>query len=334
MKIYIHSIYCISVQKPEFNDIENHEECVKYEDLKFLLNEPQYDELIPPVSQRRMSKPVKTTLYAALKCFSGKSDPSAIIVANGLGVVKPAEVFLEKMSVNNETGASPTAFMQSLHSSIAGQMCLELKFKGYATTYTQSGFCFPNALTDAWMLIQEGEEKDILIGATDELTDYYTRLLQKAGIAVIDSQFEHQKVRLGEASVCMRVSGSATNESLACILDVSLVYKPQFSEIITSNILNILSNNSLTANDIDFVYSGDTASDTDRILQYSIENLFEQSQIIKFKDFCGEFPTASAFAVWMAVRQMNHNVHAKKERKSLIVNLYQQNYLSIILMSN
>ena len=191
MELYIQSIYCISAQDFTLNyTVENHL-FKQYSGKTLKLVEPDYNDYISLGDQRRMSKPVKMSIFAAYKCIEKSEKIDAIIVANGLGVIKPSEIFLEKLLLNDERGPSPTAFMQSLHSSIAGQLSLDLKFQGYTMTYTQSAFSFENALMDAQMLISEGETETILLGTVGELTNGLPHF-QPSKKLEIKLRFQHQ----------------------------------------------------------------------------------------------------------------------------------------------
>jgi hypothetical protein len=79
------------------------------------------------------------------------------------------------------------------------------------------------------------------------------------------------------------------------------LYRPASESETADHLLDFLRRNGLEPKDISLVLSGrngDVASDR---YYETIENrLFESTPVAAFKHFCGEYPTASAFAVWMA----------------------------------
>src|SRR5690606_23583999 len=105
--------------------------------------EPQYKELIKPALLRRMSSVLKMGTYSAMNCLSGgEITPEAIIVGTGLGCVRDTISFLEQSIHNDEQTLAPTAFIQSTHNSIGGQIALLLQNYRYNMTMVQNSVSF------------------------------------------------------------------------------------------------------------------------------------------------------------------------------------------------
>ncbi len=125
-----------------------------------------FSELIPAAQLRRMSTVMKIGIYAALKAhqLAGKPNLDAIITATAKGCVSDTAKFLISY---HEEATSPTAFIQSTHNAIAGQIALLLQSNAYNFTYTQADKSFEAAFLDAQMHMAEGANH-VLCGWFDE----------------------------------------------------------------------------------------------------------------------------------------------------------------------
>lgn len=320
-------------------------------------SDPDYSELISLNDQRRMCKLTKMGVYSTLSCISDKTNHQldAIIIGNGLNMFESTRVFLEALLQKKERGLPPTPFIQSLQSKIAGQIALELKFDGYTMSYSQSGFSFENSLTDAKLLMIEGNTGNILLGALDELTPEYTALMTELGRLKMETtsptrleESDTTGVMLGEGCVFMTLSPVSDNQSLACIEDFKQLYKPSCSEL-TQEIQQLLLEHGLHSKDLNLILLGNCG---DQLLDEKINQthkiLFHNdAKKSFFKNYCGEYPTASAFAVWMATlwitnyhsdMAMSANSSVKNvedtDLKVLIINHYNDIYYSVMLVSN
>ena len=103
---------------------------------------------------RRMGNLIKMGVGTALK-VKGEEKIEGIVVGTGLGCIENTEIFLREFIVHSSGTLSPTAFIQSTHNTVAGQIALILKEHGYNSTYTQRGTSFENALIDGCLLSSE-----------------------------------------------------------------------------------------------------------------------------------------------------------------------------------
>ncbi|WPR75901.1 beta-ketoacyl synthase chain length factor [Algoriphagus sp. NG3] len=148
--------------------------------VAFKAADADYKAVIPATSLRRMSKITKMALLCGLT-VSGNStlDWDAIIVGTGLGNLADTEKFL--LNSFSQTGlVSPTAFTQSSHNTLSGQLALQLKNHGYNMTHVQRSLSFENALKDAALQCKLGS-KNILLGAADEHIPLLDSLAQDMG---------------------------------------------------------------------------------------------------------------------------------------------------------
>lgn len=312
MKYYINGAACISPQSNAITGAEV-QETIAIEALyttTLLAKEPIYNNCISPNDQRRMSKLVKMGVYTALDTLPGGRNEKvdAIITGNGLGGFERAEIFLTSILVNQEKVLSPTPFMQSLHSAVAGQIALELKCYGYTMTYAQRGFSFEQALYDALLFLEETPGAKVLLGGLDEITPNYIQILddeqlvkKERGEWELLEQSEGQGRVLGEGCAFFLLSTTHTEDTLATITYPALLDKPANSKTITQWIEGYLELHGIKLVDIDLIMAGTTgAIEEDKLFNEALHSIDGQTPVLHFKNFCGEYPTASAFATWLA----------------------------------
>lgn len=157
---------------------------------------------------RRMSKAVRMGIGAARECLAaaGIEKPDAITVGTSLGCIGDTEVFLKKLVEQGEQMLTPTAFIQSTHNTVAGQIALATGCRGYNNTLVQRGHSFESAVISAALYLAEHPGHRILCGGVDELTDTVLGLLQRIGVytttpyAASDTTVVHHGAIAGEGA--------------------------------------------------------------------------------------------------------------------------------------
>jgi hypothetical protein len=146
--------------------------------------EPDYTGMIAPMQLRRMSKPVRMGIGASRACMAaaGIEAPDGIATGTGLGCLQDTEVFLKKLVQQDEQMLTPTAFIQSTHNTVAGQIALLSHCHGFNTTVSQHGHSFEGAFISAAMHLAAHPDQKILCGGVDELTDSAFSLMLRAGV--------------------------------------------------------------------------------------------------------------------------------------------------------
>jgi 3-oxoacyl-[acyl-carrier-protein] synthase II len=329
MKAYINSIHCMAAQGAS--------------NTVFKISEPNYGEILGNSGElRRMSKLVKMGMYASQKCINETTleQMDAIVVGTGLGGVESSEKFLIPLLENESSTHSPTPFIQSLPNSIAGQIALKLKCYGYNMTYVHRGFSFESALLDAMMLIQENDEnKNILVGGLDELVDSYVEQMRQAGYLKEASKPADLGVVLGEGATFLQISSEENPQTQAILKDLRMLYRPENDIDITNVINEILIDNNLIINEIDFVLIGNCGDKyLDEKLKSVSEKQFMNHSKMNFKEQCGEYYTSSGYALWQAVQLINgssglFDEAPKTINNVLIINHYNDINYSIFLIS-
>lgn len=144
------------------------------------LCQPEYKKYIPLNLIRRTPKINKMALACMEDCLEQYGQElDAIVVGTGLGCLSDTEKFLGHIAnAELDQMLSPTAFIQSGHNAISGQMALIKKNHGYNMTYAQGGLSFEYALSDALLCLREGHE-NVLVGAADEKIDVLDDLVSK-----------------------------------------------------------------------------------------------------------------------------------------------------------
>jgi 3-oxoacyl-[acyl-carrier-protein] synthase II len=286
--------------------------------------EPDYAGRIDPVFMRRMSRIIKIGVATAAECLkeAGVENPDAIITGTAYGCLADTIQFLTRIIEGNEEMLPPTAFIQSTHNTVGGQIALMLKCHGYNNTFVHRGFSFESALLDASLLLQEKEATHVLVGGIDEITDTSHAILSRFGL--------YKRFPAGEGAAFFVMSSGSGAGAYAKLDGLATFYKPKDSAEIGRNIDSFLTRNSTGMEDIDLILSGD--------------NVFSDCASISYKHLCGEYPTSTSFALWLAAQILRSgnlpsaafkNVGPKKGRmkRILICNQSQGIHHSLILLS-
>ena len=133
---------------------------------------PIYKEYIPPLKLRRLSSILRMTLTTALKSKSTNGSIDGIIYTTALGCLHDTEKFLVEINNNIGKALSPTAFIQSTHNTISGQISLFLKNHSYNMTHSQLNLSFETGVMDCInSFCSDSNKKSMLLGAADEKID-------------------------------------------------------------------------------------------------------------------------------------------------------------------
>jgi 3-oxoacyl-[acyl-carrier-protein] synthase II len=275
--------------------------------------EPDYSVYIDAKSIRRMSRIVKMGVAAAFQCLKEAevAVPDAIITGTAYGCLGDTDIFLSRLIEQQEEALSPTAFIQSTHNTVGAQIALMLQCTGYNNTFVHRGFSFESALLDAMMLLQEGEAKTVLTGGLDEITDASHAVLERFGLYRRGTRGAGMTAATvdGEGSTFFLLASEPSANDRAILEGLDTFYKPATTADVENKIDRFLSAHSLTRTDIDLVLTG-----------------------ADYKDLCGDYPTASAFGLAMAVGALN-GAGTGKRRRILIHNSYLNIHHSLMLIT-
>ncbi|AYL98030.1 beta-ketoacyl synthase N-terminal-like domain-containing protein [Mucilaginibacter celer] len=347
--MYIRAASNISPQNT-FGNQSFLQELVEYTGDKLTCIEPDYKSLIDPKLIRRMSRIIKMGVAAGMDCLqqAGIDAPDAIVTGTAYGCLEDTNTFVSKMVQQNEDALAPTAFIQSTHNTISAQIALLLQCHRYNNTFVNGGASFENALLDAMMLLNEGEANTVLAGGIDEITANSHAILSRMGSyrrqPTSSLSLLHcpgKGTMAGEGSAFFLLSNDASGNDLAKIDAVSGFYKPDNLSEIEQRINNFLSAQNISINDIDTIITGKNGyTVNDGIYGQLNQLLFANTPTINYKHLCGEYPTSSAFAFWLAANALKNGGFPPTIssatiplKKVLIYNHYQNIHHSLILLS-
>ncbi len=264
---------------------------------------PDYKNYIPVAALRRLSTILRMGITASKVCQEKVSrEFDAISVGTALGCLTDTEKFL--VTINSVSGdiLSPTAFIQSTHNTISGQISLDLKNHSYNMTHTQNALSFEVALKDGLLCIDEGKNS-VLVGATDEAIPFLERL--RGSVIGTEKPFT-------SGATFMVLSGEKGN-SIAGIQACEVYFSSENTEALAAQ---FLAANNCSFTDIDLILEAGTTFKSDQ-KHYS------------FTDYSGFYQSASSFAVHMANDWLLKNT---ADQRVLIVNNLESNKLGLTLI--
>ena len=196
-----------------------------------------------------------------------------------------------------------------------------------------------------------------MVGAIDEITDTSYAVLNRMGLykqkPVLNMElFQSNPEAIGsrgtiagEGAGFFLLANEPSATDYAKLDGLSVFYKPGSKKEIEEHILSFLSTHSITPNDIDLVITGKNGDPRpDEIFDLVKKNIFNKNDSVNYKHLCGEYPTSTAFAVWVAANIIRSGSvppaleytgsKEKKIRRVLIYNHYLDIHHSLILVSS
>jgi hypothetical protein len=246
----------------------------------------------------------------------------AVITATGLGCLSDTEKFMNALIDNEERLLNPTPFIQSTPNTIGGQIALLCQIYAYNVTYTHRGLSFETALIDAMMRINEGDG-NVLVGAMDEITETSYLIMKRMGLL--------KGVKAGEGAHFFVLGKEPNENTFAQLKGVDTFMTQDSEEALGKRIDKFLTSNGLDRMDVDCLMTGKNGRQRlDTIYEKMESRLFPNACHSTFKDICGEYQTASAFAFWKAANILKEDAMIKN---ILIYNHYNNINHSLILIS-
>jgi 3-oxoacyl-(acyl-carrier-protein) synthase len=316
MNIYIRSASCISPQETFSGQLFS-SDAKEYDTVVLNVIEPDYKSIFDAKQLRRMSRIVRIGLATAMNALkeAGKENADAIISGTAYGCMQDSENFLKKIVEQDEQLLSPTAFIQSTHNTVSAQIALALKCHGYNNTFAHRGFSFEHALTDAMLMLYENQVKDILTGSADEITDFTFSVLKRFGLykrqPVSNFTLYNSNTKgsiCGEGAAFFLLSNEYDDNAYAQIDGVSTLYHPADKDVIRTAIQQFLSTRKTNMDYIDLIITGKNGDERNDALYDSLQScIFKDKAVINYKHLCGEYPTSSSFAFWLAANIIKQN---------------------------
>ena len=326
---------------------------VEYTGNRLSCIEPDYKEFIDPKQIRRMSRIIRMGVAAAMECLqeAGIKAPDAIVTGTAYGCLEDTNSFLSKMVEFKEELLTPTSFIQSTHNTIGAQIGLMLQCNNYNNAFVHRGFSFESALLDGMLLLKENEATNVLVGAIDEITNTSHTILNRLGLykqgAVSNLDIYKAETKgtiAGEGAAFFLLATEPSATDYAKLDGLHTFYKPGGIEEIEKQILSFLQRHSISIKDVDLIIAGKNGdTTTDKVYSQLTQTVFNKKDTINFKNLCGEYPTASAFAMWLGANIVKagsvpamvpfNGSKEKKIKRILIYNHYLGLHHSLSLLS-
>lgn len=321
--MHIHGLGNISPQNTYSDDFFEGGSYIDHNERFMWCVEPPYKDYIPAGLVRRMGRIIRMSVAAAELALhrAGIECVDAILTGTAMGCLQDTEKFLSAMIENGEQMLTPTAFVQSTHNTIGGQIALIRQNTCYNLTYVHRGFSFESALLDALLRIREGESQWALLGGVDELTKHNELFFQELGCVkseVLSSSQWLQRQRLsargespawtdgayfGEGASFFVLSPQASAQNYGKIAGLRMCYKPTGRQALRLQAEDFLKELGWAVSQVDAVVLGNSG---DRRFDWYYndlqQQLFAQTPQLLFKHLCGEYSTSSAFALWLAAQ--------------------------------
>lgn len=316
---------------------------------------PKIDSrILSPNSARRLSKAVKMGILCAMEALQ-QMDHSAldgILVGSGKGCLIDSDKFLQSIVMQQEEFLSPTAFIQSTHNTVAGQIALLLKNTGYNMTYSQGRVSFESTVFDAYLQLGLNERKTLLVGAVDELSDISIEISeaiantkdQPATANTIDhpitTDTTDKLVTRGiphtEGAGFFVFSNQRHQHSLGELVDM-VIYHPTEELPPETQLIAFLKKNKVSAEQIDLIIYGSAKQETPLEMEAMAFNNITK---INYQLQVGYFDTDMVFALDLALKQLNNQTFRSAESPTgnqtgalqyiLICNFGDQNSLMLL----
>jgi len=343
---YIHDSAAISPQHSfgEIDLVTLH----SYRGNKLQVIEPAY-EGIPAGLIRRMGKAVKVGVGASLALLKKNSPVSGIVLGTANGGLEDCIKFLNQIVEYQEGMLAPGNFVQSTANAISSQIGLLTANKSYNITHVHRGHAFENALLDAGMLIAENPGQQFLVAGVDEISSYNFNIDRLSGwykseditnVNLYDTQTPGSMA--GEGAAAFIVNDQLAG-ALARVEAVNFMHGEDPEEV-RNWIKELIQATGFGNNRGDLILSGENGDS--RLIEYyrNAEGLLPDSTgIYRFKHLCGEYATATAYALWLAchiLKGMDVPSHMVKRkdleqpvRRIMIYNVFKKLQHSMILVA-
>lgn len=343
--LYIHQHTCISPQKT-FNEIDI-DTLVESSGNKLKAIEPAYDG-IPPGILRRMGKAVRMGIGAALPIIKANASIDGIIIGTANGGMEDCIKFLNQIIDYDEGMLTPGNFVQSTTNAIAGQLGLMTKNKSYNITHVHRGLAFETALIDAAIMVKENPGNSYLLGAVDEISSYnfnidfldgwYKKdIISNKDLYKVDSPAS----LAGEGAAMFLVNDKADGAS--AYIQSLKTFHSEDTRFIKKELERFVTKNFQQGQEPGLLLTGENGDN--RLTNYYTvcESVFPALPVLRYKHMCGEYPTSTSFAYWLACSLLNNSnipTHMTggqntriSPRKILLYNNYKGYQHSIAVLS-
>ena len=264
--------------------------------------EPGYKN-IPAGVLRRMGKIVRMGTGAAMQILNQTSKPDGIIIGTSNGGKEDCIRFLNQIVDYDEGVLSPLNFVQSTPNAVAAQIGLLTENHGYNISHLQLGLAFENAIIDTDLLLEENPANQYLLGAVDDLASYNfekkTGWYKDEPVSTDDWYDKNSAGTVAGEGAAMFLASTQSKGSLAQLVAVdSLQHLDE--NILKLKLRQFIQVNLPKGEKIDLLLSGENGDNRLKKYYQVCESLIDSDvAIARFKHLSGEYPTATALALWL-----------------------------------
>jgi hypothetical protein len=342
---YIHQTACISPQSTfETVDLEHLHAPA---DKKMMVIEPAYDG-IPPGVLRRMGKAVRMGVGAAMGVIKN-IKPDGIIIGTANGGKEDCVKFLNQIIEYDEGMLTPINFVQSTPNAVAAQIGLLTRNHGYNISHLHLGLAFEFAAIDAAMMLADNPTSQYLLGTADDISEYNYNFEEKRGwykekdISNKELYDTDSKGCIpGEAAVMFLVNAISGGAAAKMVAIETLHHTDE--KAVVKKMKSFIATHLPLHEKIDLLLSGENGDNRFNKYYAGCEDVLPGDiTIARFKHIGGEFPTAAAMGIWLAVKilkdqsipghMVKKNGETKRYKNILIYNCYQLLQHSFMLLS-
>lgn len=306
MSVYIKGIGIISAQRTLDKSIFV-EGALPFSGNRLHCIEPNYADFIDSKQIRRMSRVIKMGVACSITALkeAGIEKPESVIVGTAYGCLDDTDSFLKKLVQNKEEMLNPTPFIHSTHNTIASQIALVFKCQGYNSTYVHRNISFESALIDATLLLEEKTVKNVLVGGIDETNESSFTILDRLGNFKKKEEVNNKNLYTSNSKGSVSGEGSAffvlvDKPDNTCYAALRATETISFcaTEQVADNAKALLTRNGIEKADLLICANNGDLQD-DKIADTFSSLIGMENHTLKFKHLSGEYPTSTAFAMWM-----------------------------------
>jgi 3-oxoacyl-(acyl-carrier-protein) synthase len=248
---------------------------------------------LPPNLVRRLKRLPRLTLSLALSAHqdSGlEAKPGAVFMGTGWGALSETHDFLTRLADSGEQFPSPTDFVGSVHNGPAGQTAILFGAAGANITASGGDYSFEQALLAADLMLEEGQESALVLGA-DEGHPALSPLLDPSiapGTLLAD----------GGGGFCLSRKAAGAQ----CLVRIPF-YRSSAAEGGIKALINALGGGQTLNSKYALLLAGIPAAVREEGEGQLAEFLAQsglRAPVIRYREFTGEFASASAVAAVMA----------------------------------
>jgi 3-oxoacyl-(acyl-carrier-protein) synthase len=252
-------------------------------------------ENLPPRLVRRLKRLPRMTLSLAVQARENSGpdaqEPGSVFMGTGWGALSETYDFWARLTDSDEQFPSPTDFVGSVHNGPASQVAILFKATGPNITTSGGDYSFEQALLAAQLMYADSAESAIIIGA-DEGHDIFSPLFDPSispGSDLAD----------GGAAFCV----NRKKQGARCCIAMPF-YQRNMADNVVDKLVASLGGAAAITGRCPLILAGIPAA-MHREGEKQLEQFMERSKlsvpVIRYREFTGEFASASALAAAFAV---------------------------------